>query len=162
MLLPLSNAQRIARFGSFKFVSAPVPGNPERIKILNGWDEKNIADVSCPQLRRVVNVHHMAAGPFLALWLAWEKAGLLDRVHAFNGAWAPRYKRGRAGTGVAGLSNHAWGTAFDINAREYPLGKIVAPGAPIRALVPIAEGLGWFWGGNFRSRPDGMHFEFCG
>lgn len=29
----------------------------------------------------------------------------------------------------------------------------------LRELVPIANEHGFFWGGHFKRRPDGMHFE---
>jgi hypothetical protein len=29
----------------------------------------------------------------------------------------------------------------------------------VRELVPIANELGWYWGGHYRKRLDGMHFE---
>ena len=59
------------------------------------------------------------------------------------------------------LSNHAWGTAFDINAALNPRGTVpVFRGQPgsVRELVPRANDLGFYWGGHF-SRRDGMHFE---
>ncbi len=166
MLLPLTNAQRVKRFGRFRFVATPKPGNPEAIRILDGWAEAHIVVVRCPQLERFghesVRMHRQAAEPFRELWRQWEAANLLDRLKTWNGSWAPRFKRGRAGGGEAALSNHSWGNAFDVDARLYPLGKVVVADAPIRALVPIAESLGWFWGGNFRSRADGMHWEYTG
>lgn len=62
------------------------------------------------------------------------------------------------------LSNHASGTAIDLNAPDHPLGE---PGtftdeqvARIRALLdelaPVVA-----WGGDF-DRPDEMHFEVVG
>jgi hypothetical protein len=59
------------------------------------------------------------------------------------------------------LSNHAWGTGFDINAKWNPLGAVPAlrgDTGSVRELVPIAHDHGFFWGGHF-SRSDGMHFE---
>jgi hypothetical protein len=58
-------------------------------------------------------------------------------------------------------SNHAWGTAFDVNYGWNKLGAIPAPvGArgSVRELVPLANQYGFYWGGHFR-RCDGMHFE---
>jgi hypothetical protein len=166
MLKSLTNVQRKAKFGAFNFVPAPTATNAEAIRITDGWAAKNIVTVSCSQLERFgrspVKLHRVCADPFLELWRTWDAAGLLDIVKTWNGMWVPRFKRGKAGGGEAALSNHSWGSAFDINAREYPLGKPVAPNARIRALVPHAERLGWYWGGRFRSRPDGMHFEFVG
>jgi hypothetical protein len=31
----------------------------------------------------------------------------------------------------------------------------------LRELVEIANGLGFYWGGHFSGRPDGMHFELA-
>lgn len=177
----LTHAQRIAKFGAFRFVPAPVSGNAEAITITDGWNLRNIAKFSVPQLgaiagRTDISFNKQAGPAFVALWAAWEAAGLLPRVLAFNGAWVPRYKRGRGPKvvngkpaapfpGAAQLSNHSWGTAFDINARWNPLGKPPAPmGLPgsVEELVPLAEAHGFYWGGAFKSRPDGMHFEYVG
>lgn len=87
---------------------------------------------------------------------------LIKSIGTWNGSFVPRYKRGKAGGSHADLSNHSWGTAFDIDAQRYPLGKVVAADAPIRKLVPLAHEHGWLWGGDFKSRPDGMHFEYVG
>jgi hypothetical protein len=60
------------------------------------------------------------------------------------------------------LSNHAFGSAFDINAKWNPLGHtpaLVGKEGAVRKLVPIANDYGFYWGGHFTSRKDGMHFE---
>jgi hypothetical protein len=58
------------------------------------------------------------------------------------------------------LSCHSSGTAIDLNATKHPLGKydtFAAEKVPmIRAL---AKKYGLKWGGDFKSRPDDMHFE---
>ena len=165
-LSPLTNGQRCARFGQFKFLPSPQPGNKEHITILNGWAADNIVTVSCPQLRLMgighVNLHYKAKASFLELWADWEREGLLDHVKTWNGSWVPRFKRGMAGGGQQALSNHSWGTAFDINAKLYPLGYSVPQDSPMRQLAASANKRGWFWGGDFRSRKDPMHFEYVG
>jgi hypothetical protein len=65
---------------------------------------------------------------------------------------------------TSSLSNHAFGTAFDINADQNPLGHQPAlPGEPgcVFELVPIAHKFGFYWGGHFKDRRDGMHFEIA-
>jgi hypothetical protein len=60
------------------------------------------------------------------------------------------------------LSNHAFGSAFDINAALNPLGAEPAlPGTPgcVYDMVRIAHDHGFYWGGHFSKRRDGMHFE---
>lgn len=164
MLQPLSFAARSALFGAPKFTPAPQPGNKEAVRLDPEWVRTHLVEAHVPQLARfgvqhAVTVHYLAKPALLAVWQAWENAGLLDLVHTWDGCWNARYKRGRSG-GAENLSNHALGTAWDINAREYPLGHPVDERAPIRELVPIAEAYGVAWGGNFGGgRTDGMHFE---
>lgn len=179
-VLPISHGERVRRFGAIRFVAMGTPTNPERVILRAGWAEQNITSVHCPQLERFgrpyVNVHDKAASAFLALWRAWDDAGLLDLIESWNGSWVPRFKRpstslklsidqriARCKTlGATSLSNHSWGTAFDVNARMWPLGKPVPADAPYRQLIPIGHSLGWFCGADYRSRPDGMHWEYAG
>jgi hypothetical protein len=62
------------------------------------------------------------------------------------------------------LSNHAFGSAFDINVADNEFkgspAQCPARGA-VRELVKPANELGFYWGGHFSSRVDGMHFEFA-
>lgn len=161
-----STAARQKVFGAFAFKHKPLPNNKEHIVITDGWDTKNIVRVKIPQLIGVkgaqpdgsVFFHQLAASQLIAVWDAWEKAKLLDRVLSYAGAFNPRFIRGKIGQ----LSNHAFGTAFDINAEFNPLGTrpvSVGQKGSVRELVVIAREHGFFWGGNFQKRPDGMHFE---
>jgi hypothetical protein len=76
-------------------------------------------------------------------------------------AWAYRLVRGSNST----VSNHASGTAVDLNATGHPLG--VANTFPrlarfrIRARLLIYRGL-IRWGGDYTMRKDEMHFEING
>jgi D-alanyl-D-alanine carboxypeptidase/Putative peptidoglycan binding domain len=171
-LRPLtSTEQRQALFGPLKFEAAPTPSNPEAIRITNGWEQRNIVTATVPQLKGKLvfgvtpskgrmQFHRVAVDQLLALWAAWARAGVLDRVKTFDGAYNPRFVRGS----TTQLSNHAFGTAFDINQRWNPLGAIPALAGhdgSVRELVDIANQHGFYWGGNFRNRPDGMHFEIA-
>jgi len=164
----VGNAARVAAWGAIRYESAPTPGNPEGIRILDGWDRANIVMVALPQLRGLVGApadgrvpfHRAGADRLRELFERWERAGLLPLVKTWAGSWAPRFIRGSRST----LSNHAFGTAFDINAAWNPLGTVPPLAGRIgsvRELVPIANELGFFWGGHFASRPDGMHFELA-
>lgn len=164
-LRPLADADRIRVFGSFQYKHSPSPGNPEGIVILDNWQAQNIRKVPIPQLAGILGAgnasgfffHKSAATQARALFHAWEKAGLKSRIRSWGGSWAPRFKRGSR----TSLSNHSWATAFDINVAWNMLGSQPAllgkPGC-VRELVPLANRLGWFWGGHF-TNPDGMHFE---
>jgi len=161
----VTTAQRQQLFGAFSFVADPQPGNREHIRITDDWAETNIIDVSIPVKHvagkdgpLVMPFHRLAADQLVALWLEWERKGLLDRIVSFDGAFVPRFVRGS----TTSLSNHAFGTAFDINAEFNNLGRTpAAVGAQgsVRELVPIANELGFFWGGHYNHRLDGMHFE---
>jgi hypothetical protein len=105
-----------------------------------------------------MSFHKKCKDQLIGLWLDWEKAGLLDRVLTFDGSYNPRFMRGSR----TSLSNHAFGTAFDINAKFNGLGEepaLVGEQGSVREMVQIANKWGFYWGGHFKSRPDGMHFE---
>lgn len=162
-----SNAERQSLFGPLRFQAAPTAANPEAITITNGWDRDNLVKVAIPELAGIkgapasgnVFVHKKAAAPLQAMWKEWGKRGLLGRILVWDGAYNPRFIRGGAAKQI--LSNHAFATAFDINARFNPLGA--EPAGPTQEgclyeLVPIANRFGFYWGGHF-TRRDGMHFE---
>ncbi len=160
-------------FGPLKFVAAPTRGNPEAIRITNDFASR-VVPVTIPQLGKIpgvngqgrgpragtVMVHELAAEAMVDLWQAWEDAGLLPLVKTWAGMWNPRFIRGSRVT----LSNHAFATAFDINAPWNWLGQIpaaVGKTGSVRPLVALAEQHGWAWGGHFKSRKDAMHFELA-
>jgi len=162
----VSTADRQKVFGRFEFVSAPLANNQENIRILGSFEHDNIARAQVPQLVGVqgapfdggARFHKSVVNQLLALWKAWEDAGLLDRVLTWDGAFVPRFVRGSRTV----LSNHAFGSAFDINASLNPRGTrplLVGKKGSVRELVPIANDHGFFWGGHFGTKPDGMHFE---
>lgn len=173
---PTSYLTRGQLFGSIQYVPAPAASNPEAIRITNRWQERSIKVVEVPQLAKIpgivhqgkrvgqgpesgqVALHAKVAEPMRQLWQAWEDEGLLPLVLTWAGMWVPRFVRGSRTT----LSNHAYGSAFDINAPWNGLRRMPAlygKKGSVRALVPIANELGWFWGGHF-TRRDGMHFEW--
>jgi len=163
MTLPLASFQeRVQLFGSIPYTPAPTRTNPEAIFIPTAWAAKNIVSLEVPGVKRLgvktVLVNQKVADQFKALWQAWDDAGLGGLLKTFDGAWAPRFVRGSRTT----LSSHSWASAFDVNASWNGIGKVPplvgAPGS-VRKLVPIAEEHGFAWGGFYRGRPDGMHFE---
>lgn len=163
-LRPLKgNAERRRLYGAFDYEPAPTDKNPEKIKILGNWVRTHIVTVEVPQLARIrrrpqVRIHEAIAHSFVELWQAWDDAGLCDRILTWNGSFVPRFVRGSTQT----LSNHAWGTAFDLNARWNKLGAVPAlrgEHGSVRELVKIAGAHGYYWGGHYRRRLDGMHFE---
>lgn len=166
MHAPLGREERESTFGGpFKWRRKPEAGNAENIVIQGDWEEANIVTVEIPQLRKVpgnfsrMRWNKRGVEQLRALWADWDKAGLLGLVLSYEGSFVPRLIRGS----TSALSNHAYGSAFDINYEWNQLGKTPAALGKrgcVRELVPIAHEHGFYWGGNF-TRLDGMHFEIC-
>lgn len=162
---PLTPKERAVTYGTFTAV--PDPHTPGYVKITNASNFK-IAAIDVPQLvvHRVKGVNKTGriwvntrmVDMTLGLFAAWDAAGLMPLIKTFDGGFVPRYVRGS----TTALSNHAWGTAFDINAQWNGLGKVpprVGEPGSVRQLVEIAVKNGFYWGSWFKDRPDGMHFE---
>ena len=165
-LLGIVARQRI--FGKFDYVSAPEPGNPEAIRISGDWVARNIVTIAVPEWIGIegfpvsgrVSLHRLVAPRFKAFVAEVQSAGLRDRILSWGGSFAPRFIRGSREK----LSNHAFGSAFDINVEWNSLGTEPAwPGEKgcVFDLVPSAHRQGFYWGGHFKSRRDGMHFELA-
>ena len=152
-------------FGKFSYVASPLRHNEEHITVTDNWVEENIVSVNIPQLASVkdgstiVAFHKKAKDQLQKLWNDWESAGLIHLVKTWNGSYDPRFRRGSSTI----LSNHAFGSAFDINAKWNELGEIpalVGEKGCVRELVQIANDNGFYWGGHFPiDFLDGMHFE---
>ncbi len=160
----VSNIEREKIFGSILFKPNPTPLNPEAITIINNFESKNIVKVDLPQLRIAsdgkyssMRFHKECEYQLKEFFKEIETNKLLHLIKSYGGSYYPRFVRGSRSV----LSNHSYGTAFDINVSNNGLGKTPAlvgqPGS-VRELVPIANKWGFYWGGHF-SRPDGMHFE---
>lgn len=164
----VTNSEREAAFGKFAYRSAPVAGSPEAIQILDTWAKDNVVQVHVPQLKGIqgapsscsVPFHKSGANQLKALFSSWERAGLMSLVLTWAGSWVPRFIRGSTRV----LSNHAFGTAFDVNPIWNGLGAkpaLVGQRGSVRKLVPLANDHGFYWGGHYAGRPDGMHFELA-
>ena len=79
----------------------------------------------------------------------------LDRGQLDDWGFAFRDIRGTTNN----LSNHASGTAIDLNATKHPLGKAgTFPNEKVPMLRALCKKYALVWGGEFR-RKDEMHFE---
>lgn len=174
-------------FGHIAYVAAGNSTNPEAIRVTNSWVKDNIVTHAFPQLKGIsgvpwqgqmagagpkggrIQLHKDAVAPMEALLEAWEDAGLLGNIITWLGMLCMRFTRGSRST----LSNHSYGTAFDINASWNGLRKTPALKGQrgcVRELIEVAmqievNGWGWWWGGwgwfpNF-DKLDGMHLELC-
>jgi D-alanyl-D-alanine carboxypeptidase/Putative peptidoglycan binding domain len=167
-LVSTSDRQKV--FGKFDFEINSLPSNREHIKIIGNWVQANIAMVDVPEAKSVISsskieFHRSAAAQLQGLWKVWQLQDLTKYIITFDGSFVPRLIRGAALVkDPSRLSNHAFGSAFDINADFNSLGTIpaaVGQKGSVRLLVPIANDYGFYWGGHFNTRKDGMHFEIA-
>jgi peptidoglycan hydrolase-like protein with peptidoglycan-binding domain len=159
----ISNRERAEIFGRFEY--RRISPDRDDIKILGDWEARHIVPIRIAQLIGVtgapasgrIRVHRLVTEQVAGLFQAWQQDGLLRLVKTWEGSFVPRFIRGSSTT----LSNHSWGTAFDINYQWNRLGHLPAlrgASGSVRELVPRAHQFGFYWGGHF-SRRDGMHFE---
>jgi hypothetical protein len=126
----------------------PASKDPNEIKIksypVKGTDRK----LKCAE----------SVGPLLAAFAA-EFHTLIEPIDegTFDD-WGYAFRMVRGSTDR--LSCHSSGTAIDLNATKHPLGKAgTFPTEKIPMLRALAKKYGLKWGGDFKSRPDDMHFE---
>lgn len=125
----------------------------------NGWsanDRSVIASYSLPGGKVALRKGDVSV---VLLWCANRWHETVEPL-VWPGVWgyAERLVRGSSST----ISDHASGTAIDLNAPAHPLGVIVAETFTrdqvhaIHAILEYCEGVVG-WGGDYRNRPDGMH-----
>lgn len=125
-------------------------GNPRSA----GWADKNLTTVAAPN-GAAFRVNKLAASDFKGFLKDLDASGYDIKS---SGGYNLRNIRGRSV-----LSQHAFGTAIDVNADSNPMlsrgdGVVTDLPSNIRAL---AADHNLEWGGDFR-RPDAMHFEWKG
>jgi hypothetical protein len=162
------NAARQRLFGKFAYEHKPTARNPEKIIVDPKWAKANIVTVKLPfpiargrqggKPVKSVRVHRKIADQFVAMMRRIQVSGLDEKIITWNGSYVPRFVRGSTKT----LSNHSFGTAFDINVGWNGLNQtpmLAGDYGSVRELVPIANRHGFYWGGHYQRRLDGMHFE---
>lgn len=99
-----------------------------------------------------------ACGLILAAFASEFHATIEPIDHGTLDDWGYAYRPIRGET--TGLSNHASGTAIDLNASKHPLGKAhTFTGAQELKLKALVKKYGLRWGGSYKTRPDEMHYE---
>lgn len=162
----IGNQKRMDLFGEFDYKASPTKRNPERIIVDGKWKDEHIVWVDLPALKEAtngkhsgMNFHKLGKDQLESLFNELQKKDLHKRIISFAGSYYPRFIRGSRKT----LSNHSWGTAFDVNAWQNWLNKEPARKGEkgyLLDIVPIANEHGFYWGGHF-TRKDGMHFEIA-
>lgn len=135
----------------------------------NGWqvldDDTSgpyprLREWALPNVRRTLLARDGSAGfllVHLALWFN-DEVELID-IGFDDWGWSPRRI-----SGSTEWSNHASGTAIDLNADRHPAGVPTTQTFSTAETFAIHTRLKLYsgclkWGGDFRSRPDAMHYE---
>lgn len=125
------------------------------------WEERNMVMLyKLPGDVARLYVHKLIVEPLKAALRNSEEIG----YRPFTiGCFAPRLKRASTE-----LSVHAFGAAIDLDASRNPLQVNCPIGDPRRsnfelpnAVIEIWKAEGWFWGGDFKTRFDPMHFQWA-
>jgi hypothetical protein len=131
------------------------PGTTGPLPRLRKW--------TVPGTNRHLLLRDGSAG-FLLIHLAtWydQKVEALDHEPTWDDwGYAARPVRGSTTT----TSNHASGTACDLNATQHPMGVATARTFTAKQAADIRKRLRLYggcirWGGDYQNRPDAMHFE---
>lgn len=132
----------------------------------NGYsanDRSKIATYTVPGTQQRIPIRKGTVATVL-LYVASRFNREVERLHlGWSWGYAERTIRGSSTT----LSNHASGTAIDLNAPAHPLGTDPAANysaTEVRAIQRILRDCRGVvrWGGNYSGRKDGMHFEIVG
>jgi D-alanyl-D-alanine carboxypeptidase len=153
LLTYITNSQRDDWFGPLRAIPFPQPGNPEAVLITNDFERENVITETFPILG-TIRIHRAAAPSLHRIMSEIESKGWAYKIKTFDGSYVPRFVRGSD----TSLSSHAFATSIDINAREN--GQGMPPTKDQEDLAPIFQKHGWYWGKNFTTKTDPMHFEY--
>jgi hypothetical protein len=85
---------------------------------------------------------------------------LIEPIDAGNDDWGYCYREVRQVPGK--LSNHASGSAIDLNSSKHILGNAgTFPAEKVPMIQALAKKYGLAWGGDYHNRKDEMHFELA-
>ena len=131
----------------------------------NGWpaskEQAEIGIKSYPVPGTLIKLRCAEKVAPLLVGFAAEFHNLIEELDVgASDDWGFAYRDVR---GVPGkLSNHASGTAVDLNATQHPLGKVgTFPPEKVPMIRALAKKYGMTWGGDYRGRKDEMHFEIA-
>lgn len=122
-----------------------------------------LRDLRIPGTDTKLTLRDGSAGFLIAHFALWfsEVIEPLDGSIMDDWGYAVRPERGK----TDGYSNHASGTAGDLNATQHPMGVATLRTFTVRERARILARLLFYggciaWGGTWR-RPDAMHFEIA-
>lgn len=101
--------------------------------------------------------HDSLAAVMSALWAYYNQdQGMIDAtgLQWYGGCYSPRDVRGT----ISKISCHAFAAAIDLDPEHEPMNRTHLSRWPPVVLRSFAAE-GWFWGGNFKTRQDPMHWQ---
>lgn len=138
------------------------------------WEAANLIYVPAPWAMRIrldsgvypvtrIRFHRKCAPALVRVFSAikeeFPSQAMIDAagLDCFGGAYEFRTKRG-----LETLSTHAFAASIDLSPERNPLGQRWRPDGRMMdsRVVSAFKREGAKWGGDFKSRPDCMHFQF--
>ena len=129
----------------------------------NGWpaskDQAEIGIKSYPVPGTLIKLRCAEKVAPLLVGFATEFHNLIEPLDVGSlDDWGYAFRMVRGTTNK--LSNHASGTAIDLNASRHPLGQVgTFEPCKVPMLRALAHKWGLTWGGDYKARKDEMHFE---
>lgn len=126
-----------------------------------GWGEcgvhaRGLTRVKCAGIPLRVRSEVAPLFEVLVGWLTWQRTQTKVPPLSSSGGYNKRFI-----SNTTVWSNHAWGLAVDFNAGTNPYAFNARMDMP-PGTSAFASKLGMRWGGDYRGKRDGMHFEFMG
>ncbi len=123
------------------------------------WDVKKDFPELIHAFPHAVFINKDFKDALFAAFTELQHAGLLNLIHSFDGCFVARNTRGST---VPSL--HSWGLAMDLNAAQngmqfHHVDNPFEHSTFTKPFVDIMLKHGLFWGGNYNSRFDPMHFS---
>ncbi|GEM_PF-5898817 len=138
--------------GGAEASSAPGRGAANHMSGQYGPAGSNLTTITTASGKRVT-VHRAAAENFRGFLNELEGSGY--KINSLGG------HNHRTIRGGSRLSQHAYGNAIDINPAQNPMGSRLVTDMP-KNVSDMAAKWGLTWGGDWKRRPDAMHFEWNG
>jgi hypothetical protein len=145
-----TQAEMIAKFGNTMVATQRKKFEPA---YMVSWDVPDDINAIIRPLPNRIYCNKLIVEPLEKVFRELIRTGLYKEIKQWDGCYNPRFQRGS----TTKISEHAWGTAVDLNAAQNPLGGKVT-WTP--AFVKVWRDLGWNCGADWTSRKDGMHFSW--
>ena len=159
-VIPIGREAVIATFGDLRHYADDKRAWERQILVTRKFEPRNYLryayDTSATITR--IRAHFLVADVLMKCLVDCQKAKVPLSKLKYGGCYVWRPIRGSTQ-----LSLHSWGIAVDLEPAENPLGKEwVDDGVMLDPrIICIFKCNGWFWGGDFKTRPDAQHFQWA-